>query len=120
MRVVPWPLLLGVQADGTSKGKHRHLFPPAAHRPPPAVGGDSADQHALAAPHDAQLGGTQLRLRRRPRYAGHADGNGHAGTTATYVRADLSEIAAALTGEPHPLARMVAGPEATSASHGTE
>jgi hypothetical protein len=28
-------------------------------------------------------------------------GNGHAGTT-TYVRADLPEIAAALTGEPHP------------------
>lgn len=39
-------------------------------------------------------------------YAGHAD-NAHAGTTATYVRASLAEIAAALadlTGEPHPLA----------------
>jgi hypothetical protein len=50
-------------------------------------------------------------------YAGHTDVNGHAGTTATYVRADLPEIAAALaelTGEPHPLVRMVAGPEATS------
>jgi hypothetical protein len=38
--------------------------------------------------------------------AGHAD-NAHAGTTATYVRASLPEIAAALaalTGEPHPLA----------------
>ena len=40
-------------------------------------------------------------------YAGHADG-GDGGTTATYVRAGLPEVAAALaalTGEPHPLAR---------------
>ena len=40
-------------------------------------------------------------------YAGHTDSNSHAGTTATYVRATLPEIAAAvtaLTGEPHPLA----------------
>jgi hypothetical protein len=39
-------------------------------------------------------------------YAGHAD-NAHAGTTATYVRASLPELAtalAALTGERHPLA----------------
>jgi integrase len=39
-------------------------------------------------------------------YAGHTD-SGNAGTTATYVRADLPEITAALaalTGEPHPLA----------------
>jgi integrase/recombinase XerC len=39
-------------------------------------------------------------------YAGHAD-NGNAGTTATYVRANIQEVAAALatlTGEPHPLA----------------
>jgi integrase/recombinase XerC len=39
-------------------------------------------------------------------YAGHTD-NGNAGTTATYVRAHLPEVAAALaapTGEPHPLA----------------
>jgi integrase/recombinase XerC len=39
-------------------------------------------------------------------YAGHTDG-GNVGTTATYVRANLPEIAAALaalTGEPHPLA----------------
>ena len=35
-------------------------------------------------------------------YAGHTDN----GTTSTYVRASLSEVAAALavTGEPHPLA----------------
>jgi integrase/recombinase XerC len=41
-------------------------------------------------------------------YAGHAD-NAHAGTTATYVRANLPEIAAALaalTTEPHPLAAV--------------
>ena len=39
-------------------------------------------------------------------YAGHTD-NAHASTTATYVRANLPEVAAALaalTGEPHPLA----------------
>ncbi|MFI5065784.1 MAG: tyrosine-type recombinase/integrase [Streptosporangiales bacterium] len=40
-------------------------------------------------------------------YAGHTDSGGEAGATATYVRADLPEVAAALaalTGEPHPLA----------------
>jgi hypothetical protein len=43
------------------------------------------------------------------RGAGHTD-NAHAGTTATYVRASLPEIAAALaalTGEPHPLAAVI-------------
>jgi hypothetical protein len=41
-------------------------------------------------------------------YAGHTDGGGAAGATLTYVRAILSEVAAAsaaLTGEPHPLVR---------------
>ncbi|WP_367115004.1 hypothetical protein [Actinophytocola sp.] len=41
-------------------------------------------------------------------YADHFDTNGTVGTTATYVRADIHEVAtalAALTGEPHPLAR---------------
>ena len=40
-------------------------------------------------------------------YAGHTDGSGEAGATSTYVRASLSEVAAALaalTGEFHPLA----------------
>lgn len=40
-------------------------------------------------------------------YAGHNDNGGDVGVTATYVRATLQEIAAALaalTGEPHPLA----------------
>ena len=42
-------------------------------------------------------------------YAGHTDtgSGGEAGATATYVRASLAEVAAALaalTGEPHPLA----------------
>ncbi|MCA1186169.1 MULTISPECIES: site-specific integrase [unclassified Saccharopolyspora] len=40
-------------------------------------------------------------------FAGHAIGSGDGGATATYVRADLHEVAtalAALTGEPHPLA----------------
>ncbi len=39
--------------------------------------------------------------------AGHTDGSGESGATSTYVRASLSEVAAALaalTGEPHPLA----------------
>ena len=39
-------------------------------------------------------------------YAGHSEGGGDAGTTATYVRATLQEVAAALsalTNEPHPL-----------------
>jgi hypothetical protein len=40
-------------------------------------------------------------------YAGHTDSGSEAGATATYVRASLAEVAAALaalTGEPHPLA----------------
>ena len=40
-------------------------------------------------------------------YAGHTD-SGNAGTTATYIRADIREVAtalAALTGEPHPSAK---------------
>jgi integrase/recombinase XerC len=39
-------------------------------------------------------------------YAGHTDSGGDAGTTTTYVRASVQEVAAALaalTGEPHPL-----------------
>jgi integrase len=39
-------------------------------------------------------------------YAGHTDHGGDAGTTSTYVRASIQEVAAALaalTGEPHPL-----------------
>jgi hypothetical protein len=39
-------------------------------------------------------------------YAGHTDGGGN-GSTATYVRATVQEVAAALaglTGEDHPLA----------------
>ncbi|MGH3409547.1 MAG: tyrosine-type recombinase/integrase [Streptosporangiaceae bacterium] len=45
-------------------------------------------------------------------YAGHADGGGDAGITATYVRASLAEVAAALaalTGESHPLAAAEGG-----------
>ena len=40
-------------------------------------------------------------------YAGHTDSGSDAGATSTYVRASISEVAAALaalTGEPHPLA----------------
>jgi integrase/recombinase XerC len=45
-------------------------------------------------------------------YAGHEGGLAGAGVTATYVRADLDEVAAALaalTAEPHPLALTTAG-----------
>jgi hypothetical protein len=45
-------------------------------------------------------------------YAGHTDGGSGTGATATYVRASLAEVAAALaalTGEPHPLAEMEVG-----------
>ena len=40
-------------------------------------------------------------------YACHTDSGSEIGATATYVRASLAEVAAALTaltGEPHPLA----------------
>ncbi|MEV7267268.1 site-specific integrase [Micromonospora aurantiaca] len=40
-------------------------------------------------------------------YAGHSGSGGDVGTTATYVRASINEVAAALaalTGEPHPMA----------------
>ncbi len=40
-------------------------------------------------------------------YAGHTEGGSDAGTTTTYIRASIQEVAAALaalTGEPHPLA----------------
>jgi integrase/recombinase XerC len=40
-------------------------------------------------------------------YAGHNDSGGEVGSTATYVRAHIGEVAAALSvlaGEPHPLA----------------
>jgi len=36
-------------------------------------------------------------------HAGHTDGDGN-GSTGTYVRASAQEVAAALTGEDHPLA----------------
>lgn len=42
-------------------------------------------------------------------FAGHSDSTGRDGTTLTYVRASLQEVAtalAALTGEPHPLATI--------------
>ena len=66
----------------------------------------AAGQHALDPAHDADavrnFGYAVARA-----YAGHAEGGGEVGATSTYVRASLSEVAAALTaltGEPHPLA----------------
>jgi integrase/recombinase XerC len=37
-------------------------------------------------------------------YAVRTDDGGNVGATSAYVRASLSEVAAALTGEPHSLA----------------
>jgi integrase/recombinase XerC len=53
-------------------------------------------------------------------YAGHAGqgGGGELGTTFTYVKATLGEVATALgalTGEPHPLADMTGDDDATQA-----
>ncbi len=82
------------------------MVPPG---PTPALGPDSAGQQPLDPSHDADVG-------RRARnfgyavaraYAGHTDSGSETGATATYVRASLAEVAAALaalTGEPHPLA----------------
>ena len=57
--------------------------------------------------HDPDVGRAELRLRRGPclRRAHHS--GSETGATATYVRASLAEVAAALaalTGESHPLA----------------
>ena len=54
-------------------------------------------------------------------YAGHVD-NSSAGTTATYVRAGIDEVAAAvaaLTGEPHPLLSPVSPPRYASSHDGS-
>jgi hypothetical protein len=51
-------------------------------------------------------------------YAGHTEVGGKDGTTATYVRASVQEVAAALAGlvgEPHPLARGGGGSEEETA-----
>ena len=83
------------------------LRPPLGpHRHAPSLGRHPTDQHPLASPHHPDLGRTQFRLRRRPRLR-RTHRQRRAGTTATYVRANLHEVAAALaalTGEPHPLA----------------
>src|SRR5690348_5004692 len=51
-------------------------------------------------------------------YAGHTDGGGDTGSaTSTYVRATLTEVAAALaapTGEPHPLAEPEAAEQGSA------
>lgn len=72
------------------------------------MGGDPGHQHALDPAYsiltwvERDFGYAVARA-----YAGHTDGGSEAGATATYVRASLAEVAAALaalTGEPHPLA----------------
>ena len=75
-------------------------------RPAPALGGHPADQRPLAAAHHPDLGRNFGYAVARA-YAGHTDSGNEPGATATYVRATLQEVAAALavlTGEPHPLA----------------
>ena len=71
------------------------------------MGADPADQHALDPAHHADVGRRNFGYAVARAYAGHTDGGSEAGATATYVRADLAEVAAALaalTGEAHPLA----------------
>lgn len=64
----------------------------------------------LAQAHHPHLGRMQLWLRHSPRHAGHTSKN-DAGTTTTYIPADLHEVATALTGgEPHPLAHKPTRP----------
>jgi len=70
------------------------------------VGAHPGHQHALDPAHDPDLG-WNFGYAVAHAYAGHTDSGSEAGATATYVRASLSEVAAALaalTGEPHPLA----------------
>ena len=79
-----------------------------ADRPASALGGDPGHQHPLNPAHsiltwvERNFGYAVARA-----YAGHTDSSSETGATATYVRASLAEVAAALaalTGEPHPLA----------------
>lgn len=71
------------------------------------MGVHAADQHALAPPHNADLGGRSFGFAVARAYAGHTHRASDGGTTTTTIRANLTEIAtalAALTGEEHPLA----------------
>ena len=83
------------------------------HRQAPALGPRPADQHPLDTPHHPDLGWRNFGFAVAHAYAGHTDGAGDTGTaTSTYVRATLTEVAAALaalTGEPHPLAELEGG-----------
>jgi len=79
------------EADNPAR-KGGQAAPPAVHpagRPGHPAGGDQRGSRVARAD------------------AGHSDGGSESGATSTYVRASLSEVAAALaalTGEPHPLA----------------
>ena len=77
-------------------------------RPVSALGAGAADQHALDPAHstltwvERNFGYAVAKA-----YAGHTDTGSDTGATATYVRATIHEVAAALaalTEEPHPLA----------------
>ena len=75
-------------------------------RPASRLGPGAADQHALDPAHDpASYFGYAV----AKAYAGHTDNGSDTSATATYVRATAHEVAAALaalTGEPHPLAKQ--------------
>lgn len=94
-------------ADGRpiTTRRYDHLWGPA--RQAPAVGGHAADLRPLASPHHVDLGGTQLRLRRRPRLR-RTRRLKRRRWNHNHVRADkppgIAAALAALTGEPHPLA----------------
>ncbi|MFI6133830.1 site-specific integrase [Micromonospora sp. NPDC051141] len=91
---------------------------PTDHQPPlrppvetlrgaPALGSRARHLDPLAAPHHADLSGTTLGYGIARAYAGHTDSPGS--STTTYIQADLHDVAnalSAMTGQPHPLARL--------------
>jgi integrase/recombinase XerC len=75
--------------------------------PAPALGPHPADQHPRIRHTTLTWVEQNFGYAVARAYAGHTDSGSETGATATYVRANLAEVAAALvalTGEPHPLA----------------
>lgn len=73
------------------------------------MGRNATDLHPLAPPHHLTWVERNFGYAIARAFAGHTDSAGDAGTTTTYVRATLEEVATALvalTGEPHPLGRQ--------------
>jgi integrase/recombinase XerC len=73
------------------------------------VGGDARDLRALFAAHIITWVQRRFGYAVARAFAGHSESGGDTGATATYIKADRAEVAAALaalTGEPNPLARQ--------------